>query len=214
MTNKVLAEKLKTINGITITPFKEGTREIDWQGVEENVEYLIAKGIKVIVPCGNTSEFYALTLEEAKEEIKRTVEIVNGRATVVAGVGYSVDMAVDLGNYSAEVGADAIMIHMPVHPYATSEGTKEYFENIMNRVDIPSVLYFKDPNIDDKILLELSENENLVGVKYAINDLPRFTKTVRMIPKENNGRRMSVQLVLKDLHLDWSTSILRNHWKC
>ena len=74
MTNKVLAEKLKTINGITITPFKEGTREIDWQGVEENVEYLIAKGIKVIVPCGNTSEFYALTLEEAKEEIKRTVE--------------------------------------------------------------------------------------------------------------------------------------------
>src|SRR5690625_2436198 len=172
MTYQEISEKLKTISGITITPMKEESKEIDWDGVKQNVEYLVDKGVEVLVPAGNTSEFYALTLDEAKEEIKQTVEIANGRAMVLAGIGYSVDTAIELGKYSQEVGADAVMIHMPIHPYQTSGGVKEYFENIMNALDIPTVIYFKNANIDDSIILELAENEKLVGVKYAVNDIP------------------------------------------
>lgn len=176
----------ETISGITVTPFDEKTKQINWDGVKENVEYLIEKGLKVIVPCGNTSEFYALTIEEAKEEIKRTVEITNGRATVLAGVGYSVPTAIELGNYAKQVGADAIMIHMPIHPYITNEGAVEYFREIINAVDLPAVLYFKDPNLSDDVLKELAPLEKLVGVKYAINDLPRFARTISEIPEEHN----------------------------
>lgn len=180
-----LHEKLKTISGITITPFKSNN-EINWQGVEENVEYLVEKGLEVIVPCGNTSEFYSLTIDEANEETKRTVKIVSGRALVIAGVGYSVKTAIEMGLEAKKNGADAIMIHMPVHPYITSEGAKNYFEEIMKGVDIPTIIYFKDPHLDDEILVELTDNEQFVGVKYAINDVPRFAKVVNMIPKNKN----------------------------
>ena len=186
MNYKEFANKLDTISGITVTPFKEGTKEVDWEGVRENVEYLLEKGVKVIVPCGNTSEFYALTLDEVKEEILRTVEIVNGRATVLAGVGYAVDTAIELGQYAKDVGADAIMIHMPIHPYIKTKGTKQYFEAIIQAVDLPSVIYFKDPNISDSILTDLASQERLVGVKYAVNDLPRFAKAVKAMPEEHN----------------------------
>ncbi|WP_099353057.1 dihydrodipicolinate synthase family protein [Fredinandcohnia onubensis] len=179
-------EKFETISGITITPFKKDSREIDWDGVKENVEFLIQRGVKVIVPCGNTSEFYSLTIEEAKEEIKRVVEYVNGRAIVLAGIGYSVETAIDMGNYAKSVGADSVMIHMPIHPYITNEGAYEYFKSIIECVDLPSCIYFKDPNLSDDVLVKLAPLEKLVAVKYAVNDLPRFTNTVQTVSPEHH----------------------------
>src|SRR5699024_5174862 len=79
---------------------------------------------------------------------------------------------------ASEVGADAVMIHMPVHPYATTNGVKQYFEKIINEIEIPSTIYFKAPHIEDNIILELSNLDKFVGVKYAINDLPCFAKIV------------------------------------
>ncbi|MDC3416078.1 dihydrodipicolinate synthase family protein [Aquibacillus salsiterrae] len=174
------SKKLETISGITVTPFKQGTKEIDWQGVRDNAEYLVNKGIKVIVPCGNTSEFYSLTVQEAKEEIKTVVEQVDGRATVIAGIGYAVDTAIELGNYAKDVGADGVMIHMPIHPYITNEGAVDYFKKIIESVDLPSIIYFKNASLSDNVLHQLAPLEKLVGVKYAVNDLPRFAHTVQI----------------------------------
>lgn len=180
------AKKLETISGITVTTFDKETKAIDWDGVKENVEFLVKKGMEVIVPCGNTSEFYSLTLEEAKEEISRVVEYTAGRATVIAGVGYSADTAIELGNHAKEAGADGIMIHMPIHPYITTAGAVDYFRKIIESVDLPAIVYFKDPNLSDEILLELAPLEKLVAVKYAVNDLPRFAATAQAMNPDHH----------------------------
>jgi len=178
------AKRFETISAISMTPFFPDTKEIDWNGVKENVDFLLEHGAKVIVPCGNTSEFYALTLDEAKEEIRRVVEWVDGRALVLAGIGYSAETAIELGKYAQEVGADAVMIHQPIQPYVTDRGAVSYFKKIIEALDIPSVLYFKDPQLSDQVLKELAPLEKLVAVKYAINDLPRFAKVTRDIPAD------------------------------
>ncbi|WFA21051.1 dihydrodipicolinate synthase family protein [Paenibacillus mucilaginosus] len=178
------SKRLETISAIHITPFDEETREIDWKGLEANIEALIASGSEVIVTCGNTGEFYALTLEEAKEVTERVVAQVNKRAIVMAGIGYSADTAVELGRHAQRAGADCVMIHQPIHPYITKEGAVSYFRKVMESLDIPSTLYLKDAAVSDDILLTLAALPECVGVKYAINDLPRFTHTVRRIPEE------------------------------
>jgi 4-hydroxy-tetrahydrodipicolinate synthase len=175
------SKRLETISAINITPFDEETRRIDWEGLEANIEFLLANGAEVIVPCGNTGEFYALTLVEAKEVTKRVVEIVNQRAIVMAGIGYSVETAVELGKYAQQVGADCVMIHQPIHPYITTTGAVSYYRNVIESLDIPSILYLKDAHVSDDILFSLAPLDKCVGVKYAINDLPRFTATVRAI---------------------------------
>ncbi|WP_102348733.1 dihydrodipicolinate synthase family protein [Bacillus sp. Marseille-P3661] len=180
------SKRLETVCGISITPFYEGSKEINWDGLKENIEFLINNGVEVIVPCGNTSEFYALTPEEAKEEIKRVVEIVDGRAKVVAGIGYSLHTAISFAQYAEAVGADAVMIHTPIHPYITESGLTSYLRKIIDSVNIPSILYYKDPEISDNVLKELAPLEKLVGIKYAINNLPRFAKIVQEVPKEHN----------------------------
>ncbi|GAK13966.1 dihydrodipicolinate synthase family protein [Geomicrobium sp. JCM 19039] len=180
-----LSSKLETISGIPITPFRQSDGGIDWNHYEETLNRIVEQGIEIVVPCGNTSEFYALSLDEAKEEIRRTVEIVNGRALVMAGIGYAVPTAIELGNYAKDAGADMVMIHMPVHPYVTSGGVKAYFQDIIEAIDFPTVVYFKDPEVSDQVLVELAPLEHFIGVKYAVNNLPRFAKVVRSVPKEH-----------------------------
>lgn len=186
MSYSTFSEKLSTITAINIVPFEKETKVINWKGLEENIQFLLKHGSKVIVPNGNTGEFYALTLEEAKNITKEVARLVDGRATVVAGVGYAADIAIDLGIEAQKAGADCVMIHQPIHPYITEKGAVEYFKKIIDALDIPSIIYFKDPNLSDNVLKELSSLEKLVGVKYAINDLPRFAKVVSDIPKEHN----------------------------
>jgi 4-hydroxy-tetrahydrodipicolinate synthase len=185
MNSANLARRLKTVCATTITPFQGDTKQIDWNGLETHVNFLIERGINVIVACGNTGEFYALTLREAQAVTKRVVEVARGRATVIAGIGYSVDTAIELGQFAAGVGADAVLIHQPVHPYVTDRGVTAYLRNISEALDVPSVLYFKDPNTSDTVLMELAALPKLIGVKYAINDLPRFAKLVREAPREH-----------------------------
>ncbi len=180
------SERFSTISAINIVPFKNGTKEIDWKGLEENIQFLLKNKLEVIVPNGNTGEFYSLTLEEANNIIKEVVRLVDGNATVVAGVGYAVDTAIEMGRVAQKAGADCVMIHQPIHPYVTEKGAIDYFRNIIEALDIPSIIYFKDPNLSDNVLKELAPMEKLVGVKYAINDLPRFAKLVREVPKKHN----------------------------
>jgi 4-hydroxy-tetrahydrodipicolinate synthase len=186
MNYRDFGKRFETICAISMTPFYPGSKEINWGGVEENINFLLDNGTKVIVPCGNTSEFYALTLDEAKEETRRVVEIVNGRATVLAGVGYALPIAIELGKHAQQAGADAVMIHQPIHPYITARGAISYFKGIIEALDIPTVIYWKDANLSDDVLKELAPMDKFVAVKYAINDLPRFTNIVREMPLEHN----------------------------
>lgn len=176
----------KTIAGITVTPFDPATKTIDWQAAEDNVKFLANHGLKVLVPCGHTSEFYALSIEEAKETVRRTVKWAEGNGIyIAAGIGYAVPTAVELGLSAKKAGAHAVMIHQPVHPYVTEAGILSYYTSIIQALDMPVIIYFKDENISDRVLKKLAPMEQLVGVKYAINDLPRFAAVVRDIPQEH-----------------------------
>ncbi|WP_277679447.1 dihydrodipicolinate synthase family protein [Gracilibacillus dipsosauri] len=179
-------EKLKTICAINVVPFQEESKAIDWDGLEQNIQFLLQNNLKVIVPNGNTGEFYALTLDEAKQVTKKVVEIVSGRALVVAGIGYSVETAIELGKDAQAAGADCVMIHQPVHPYITEDGAVEYFQTIIEALDIPSIIYFKNQNLSDNVLKRLAPLQKLIGVKYAINDVQRVAKVIREVPKEHN----------------------------
>lgn len=180
------SKKFSTISAINMLPFEKDTKAINWTGLEENIDFLLQNKMEVIVPNGNTGEFYALTIAEAKETTNKVIRLVAGRATVMAGIGYAVETAIELGKAAQEAGADCVMIHQPIHPYITSRGAVTYFKTIIEALDIPSIIYFKDPHLSDEVLKELAPLEKLVGVKYAINDLPRFAKLVQEVPEEHH----------------------------
>ncbi len=168
------------MHAINVTPFRED-RSVDYDLLERNVEFLVASGLEVVVPCGNTGEFYSLGVEEAKAVTRFVVERVGGRAAVLAGIGYDVGTAREMASAAQGAGADGVMVHQPVHPYLMAEGLVRYYAEIARSVEIGVVLYVRHEAIDREVLSRVADIENVLAVKYAINDLPRFADLVQSV---------------------------------
>jgi 4-hydroxy-tetrahydrodipicolinate synthase len=161
-----LAERLRTVHAINVTPFRED-RSVDYDLLERNIEFLIASGLGVIVPCGNTGEFYALSVEEAQAVTRFVVEHVGDRAAVLAGIGYDLGTAREMALAAQKAGADAVMIHQPVHPYLMTEGLIRYYSDIARSVEIGVVLYARHEAIDREVLSRVADIENVLAIKYV-----------------------------------------------
>ncbi|HEX2185893.1 MAG TPA: dihydrodipicolinate synthase family protein [Chloroflexota bacterium] len=182
-----LIDTLSTIAAIPVTPLS-ATGEVDWPAYQRVIRRLVDGGITVITPNGNTGEFYALTVEECDRAVAVTMEVVEasgGRALVMPGVGHDVATAVALGRTAARYGAEAVMVHQPVHPYQSAEGWVAYHAAIAEALpDLGVVPYVRDPQVTPAMLGHLARQPNVVGVKYAVPHPLQFAATVAAVGAE------------------------------
>lgn len=178
-----LKNKLKGINAINVTPFHDDL-SIDWSSLERNLNFLMERGIEAIYPCGNTGEFYALTVAEAKEVTAFAARHIGDRALVIAGVGYDAATACELARHAEWSGADGLMVHQPVHPYLLESGLIDYYAQIAASTSLPIILYIRSESVTLETLRRTAALPNVVAVKYAVNHLPSFTRTVQAIEED------------------------------
>ena len=73
------------------------------------------------------------------------------------------------------------MVHQPAHPHLMAEGLIRYYTRIARGLHIGVALYVRHPAIDRDVLDRVTALDNVVAVKYAINDLPTFATTVQSV---------------------------------
>lgn len=151
-----------------ITPFTDDG--IDYQTLEELIEFQIKGGSDAIVICGTTGEASTMPDDEHIAVIKFTVEKVNKRVPVIAGTGSNdTRHAVELSKAAEEVGADAILSVTPYYNKATQKGLYGHFKMIADAIQIPVILYNvpgrTNLNINPETMKALSEIDNIVAVK-------------------------------------------------
>jgi 4-hydroxy-tetrahydrodipicolinate synthase len=109
------------------------------------------------------------------------VETAKGRVPVIAGTGSnSTDEAIELTEYAAKVGADAVLIVTPYYNKPTQEGLYQHYKAINDAVAIPIVIY----NIPGRSVVDMSVDtmtrcfalKNVVGVKDATANLARTSQ--------------------------------------
>jgi len=162
-----------------VTPFQNGA--IDFDTLDELIEFQLDGGIDAIVPVGTTGECPTLSHEEHKQVIERVVKTVSGQVPVIAGAGSnSTAEAIELTEYSKKVGADATLQVGPYYNKPTQEGFYQHFRAIAEEVDLPIVLY----NIPSRCgagmtpetIARLAEIENIVAVKEASGSLDQASE--------------------------------------
>lgn len=162
-----------------VTPFQDG--EIDYQTLDELIEFQLENGIDAIVPVGTTGESPTLSHEEHKQVINRIVEIVDGRVPVIAGTGSnSTAEAIELTAYAKSVGADASLQVTPYYNKPTQEGFYQHFKAIAEEVDLPMVLYNIPgrcgAGMTPETIARLAEIENIVAIKEATGSLDQASE--------------------------------------
>lgn len=163
------------------TPFGPSGETIDHDALADNVRSISDAGGRVVIPCGNTGEYYSLTDAERVAVVETVAEEIGNEATVIGGVGGSTKTAVDLASAYEDVGADAIMIMDPVHTYQHQSGLVDYYREIVESTDLGVVLYKRGPAVTLDLIAEIAAYENVVGVKYAVDDINEFSEAVSTI---------------------------------
>ena len=162
-----------------ITPFQEG--EVDFETLDELVEFQIENGIDALVPVGTTGESPTLSHDENKQVIERVVKIANGRVPVIGGAGSnSTAEAIELTAYAKKVGADATLQVCPYYNKPMQEGFFQHFQAIAEEVDLPVVLYNIPgrcgAGMTPETIARLADVENIVAIKEATGSLDQASE--------------------------------------
>lgn len=163
----MLADKLTGISGILVTPYDEAGK-IAPERLAPIIDRALGAGMHLPVVNGNTSEFYALSADEACTMARDVVELVDGRAPVIAGIGRAIPDAVRLAADSAKAGAAALMIHQPPDAFVSPRGFVAYIKAVAEAGNgLPLILYLRNDAMSTKAIADLCAVPGVVAVKWA-----------------------------------------------
>lgn len=173
-----------------VTPmFEDGV--IDYDSLKHLINWHIENGTSGIVSVGTTGESSTLSVQEHLDVIRYTVKISDNRIPVIAGSGgNSTQEAIDLTLESKNLGADASLLVTPYYNKPTQEGLVLHYLAIANKVNIPQILY----NVPSRTACDLqpqstkilSEHDNIIGIKEALDDMSRIKHLVELTKKIKN----------------------------
>ena len=176
-----LRSALATVAAIPVTPFGPDG-QVDWDAHGRVIRRMVDAGVGLITPNGNTGEFYALTVAEARRVTESAVAAAgDSHAGILAGVGHDLPGAIEAARHARDNGVRMIMVHQPVGPYVSAAGWLEYHRVIAGAVpDLGVVLYIRDPRIGARHIRLLGDLcPNVIAVKYGIRDPVQFASVAR-----------------------------------
>ncbi len=165
-----------------VTPFTS-KGDVDYVALNELVDWHIEEGTNGIVSVGTTGESATLTVKEHLKVIEHTVNFVNGRIPVIAGSGSnSTAQAIETTSESKKLGADYSLLVTPYYNKPSQQGLIKHFSKIADSVDIPQILYNVPTRTSCDIMPAtvkvLSEHENIIGIKEAVDNMDRIKELV------------------------------------
>ncbi len=148
-----------------VTPMKENL-EVNYDKLDEILEWQIAEGTDAIIICGTTGESATLSEEEHANVIRFAIERVNHRIPVIAGTGSNCTAtAVQLSKEASEAGAEGVLVVTPYYNKATQNGLIAHYKKIASEITAPIILY----NVPSRTLYKM------IGAVIILYNVPSRT---------------------------------------
>ena len=175
-----------TGSGVAIvTPF-HADGSINYDKLEELIDFHCNHGTDSIVICGTTGESATMTEAEHVECIKKAVEFTRGRIPVVAGTGSNcTQTAIELSKEAVEAGADGLLVVTPYYNKCTQQGLAQHYTAIAKEAKAPIIMYSvasrTGVNIAPETVAALVKNvDNIVGIKEASGNISQIAKIMNL----------------------------------
>ena len=169
-----------------ITPMHEDG-SVNYEKLEEILEFQIANSPDAVIICGTTGESSTMTHGEHLKTIKFAVDKVAKRVPVIAGTGSNcTETAIMMSKEAASYGVDALLVVTPYYNKATQKGLIAHYTAIANAVPETPIIMYNVPSrtgctLQPATVAALVKNvKNIVGIKAASGDLSQIAKMMSM----------------------------------
>lgn len=170
--------------GVAIVTPMYDNEEVNYEKLEELINWQIDQGTDAIIICGTTGEASTLTMEEHRKVIRAAVEFTKHRVPVIAGTGSNSTQTAIQHTQEAELdGADGLLIVTPYYNKASQAGLIKHFSMIADNTKLPIILYNVPGRTGCNLLPETAatlfqEKENIVGLKEATGNMTQASRTM------------------------------------
>lgn len=181
--------KLAGCGTALVTPFTQDG-SVDEAGLRAHVEWQIASGISLLIPCGTTGEASTLTEQEWLRVIEITAETAAGRVPVFGGCTHNstAQAVLNAKKLAAIPGLTGILTANPYYNKPGQEGQYLHFRAIAEATDLPVLLYNipgrTAANLLPETALRLAELPNVVGIKESSGVMGQITELLSHAPAE------------------------------
>lgn len=192
------------------TPFYADER-LYLRKLEANVARYSRSLLAGMVVLGSTGEAVELTDAETREALKTAADAAAPEKVLIAGVAReSVKATVEQAEYAAACRFDAVLVRTPTYyaPQMSTAAVLHFYRSVADRSPLPILLYnipkFVPYPIPVKVVAELAQHGNIIGIKDSTGDVervralvaatetaPRRTVTVTPVFEAVTGRMMS-----------------------
>jgi|TARA_B100002052_G_scaffold97451_1_gene89974 4-hydroxy-tetrahydrodipicolinate synthase len=171
------------------TPFaKDGS--IDFSLIKPQVDWLIDNGVHGLAAGGSTGEGHVLTRDEYSSVIEKTLEAVNDRIPLVAGIiANSTTEVIARGLLVKKFNVEALQITPPSYLFKPDDDAMvNHFREIHEACGVPILIYNVVPWCylsPDLLLRIMDEVPGVLGVKQSAGDMKLFADLIRRADTKN-----------------------------
>ena len=175
-----------TGSGVAIvTPFHED-ESVNYDKLDELLDYHCNNGTDSIIICGTTGESSTLSEEEHMDVVKFAIDRVKGRIPVIAGTGSNSTLTtIQMSKEAVKDGADGLLLVTPYYNKCTQGGLIVHYTAVAKEAKAPIVLYSvasrTGVNIAPETVATLyNDVENIVAVKEASGNISQVAKIMNL----------------------------------
>ena len=154
-----------------VTPFERKTGNVDYDKAAELSIWLADKGVHGLFLCGTTGEGFLMQPEERMLLLEKVLNAVGKRVKIIAHTGcIDTRTTIALTRHAQEAGAVAAGAITPFFFTFDDASIKAHYKAVAAAVKGFPLLMYNLPGcaknvLSPELILELSEIENIVGVK-------------------------------------------------
>ena len=154
---------------------------VDYDAMARFIDFQLNEGINALVAVGTTGESATLSPEERKEVIRFTINRVNGRVPVIAGVGTNnTEHVLDFTKSACDDGADGLLVVTPYYNKATQGGLIKHFSMVADAATVPLIMYNVPSrtgcNLAPNTVAVLADHPNIAGLKEASGNMGQIVE--------------------------------------
>ena len=169
-----------------VTPF-DASGDVDHDALAELVDWVEARGVDFVVPCGSNSEAELLTADERQSVVETVVDAAS--VPVLAGTGSpGLRETLEATESAAEAGADAALVVTPFYYDHDQDALGAYYRELADDSPLPVYLYsvpaYTGVRLEPETVGALADHPNVAGMKDSHADIGEFTRTRRRVADE------------------------------
>ena len=172
-----------------VTPVNKNF-SIDKDAVKKIIESFITAGVSPFI-LGTTGESASVSEDQIKTFVSLVVENAKKHTPVYAGISSNCfQTTINNAKMCADMGVDAVVAHPPNYFPLNSSDMLKYFEELVERINCPLILYNNPMTTYHSLPLEivdkLSYHSNIVGLKDSERGIERLDRSIELWGKRKD----------------------------